>query len=134
MDLDELLGINSDDPVQALADRLVRADDSLLDDLIAMRRRRGLSQAEVGDLMGIGQSAVARIESGERDPRLSTLRRYALAVAADVRHVVLPADTRRQQRRVNEVLASSSSAAFEQRDHRDWHVAIAGAKTPWGSR
>lgn len=135
MDLDELLGIDADDPVQALADRLVRADDDLLDDLIAERIRRGLSQAQVGELMGgISQSAVARIESGERDPHLSTLRRYALAVAADVRHVVEPFDMKVvQQQRVNEHLASTASPAFSA-PYSSRGKDLIGARIAWGGR
>jgi len=86
----ELLGIDSADADYLLARRLVRSDDKLLDDLIEIRRIKKLTQREVGEAMGVSQSAVARIESGERDPRLSTLRRYALAVGADVEHRAEP--------------------------------------------
>lgn len=92
MNIAELLGIDSTDPDFVLARRLVRGDDKLLDDLVGMRRSKGLTQSDIGELMGVSQSAVARIESGERDPRLSTLRRYALAVGADVDHRVEPFD------------------------------------------
>ena len=91
MDLDQLLGIDASDPVQRLARELVVADEQLLDALIGVRKRCRLSQAEVGEKMGVTQSAIARIEGGERDPRLSTLRRYALAVGALVSHQVRPA-------------------------------------------
>lgn len=90
MDLDNLLGIDPNDPEQQLANRLVEADEALLDKLIAVRRDLGLSQAEVGRRLGVGQSAIARIEGGERDPRLSTLRRYALALGVLVHHHVIP--------------------------------------------
>jgi transcriptional regulator with XRE-family HTH domain len=40
----------------------------------------GLSQTEVAARMGTSQSAVARIESGDADVRLSTLERYAAAL------------------------------------------------------
>ena len=52
----------------------------MLADLVARRRSVGLSQAEVADRMGTSQSAVARLESGAVDARLSTLERYAAAV------------------------------------------------------
>jgi hypothetical protein len=52
----------------------------LLAELIAERRAAGLSQAEVADRMGTSQPAVARVEAGVVDVRLSTLRRYAEAV------------------------------------------------------
>jgi predicted transcriptional regulator len=44
------------------------------------RRELGLSQTEVAARMGTSQSAVARLESGDADVRLSTLERYAAAL------------------------------------------------------
>ena len=49
-------------------------------ELIALRRRLGLSQTEVAARMGTSQSAVARLESAGADLRLSTLERYAAAL------------------------------------------------------
>ncbi len=53
---------------------------ALGDDLVGRRRALGLSQTEVAARMGTSQSAVARLESGAGDIRLSTLQRYAAAV------------------------------------------------------
>jgi transcriptional regulator with XRE-family HTH domain len=39
-----------------------------------------LSQTEVAARMGTSQSAVARLERGDADVRLSTLQRYAAAL------------------------------------------------------
>jgi predicted transcriptional regulator len=53
----------------------------------ALVRRRvdlGLTQTQVAARMGTSQSAVARLEAGQLDVRLSTLERYAAAVG----HVV----------------------------------------------
>lgn len=55
--------------------------------LIRLRKARlqkGLSQADVAARIGTTQSAIARLESGAADPRLSTLQRYAEAVGADL--------------------------------------------------
>ena len=49
-------------------------------DLTARRRAAGLSQTEVAALMGTSQSAVARLEAGHNDVRISTLERYAAAL------------------------------------------------------
>ncbi|HEV7898412.1 MAG TPA: helix-turn-helix transcriptional regulator [Planosporangium sp.] len=57
-----------------------RRRQDLLADLIAERRAAGLSQAEVAERMGTSQPAVARVEAGAVDVRLSTLQRYAAAV------------------------------------------------------
>jgi transcriptional regulator with XRE-family HTH domain len=48
--------------------------------LVARRRELGLSQTEVAARMGTSQSAVARLESGAGDVRLTTLERYAAAI------------------------------------------------------
>ncbi len=52
----------------------------LADELTARRIASGLSQTEVAARMGTSQSAVARLESGDADVRLSTLERYAAAL------------------------------------------------------
>jgi predicted transcriptional regulator len=53
---------------------------ALGDSLAARRTSIGLSQTEVAARMGTSQSAVARLESGEADFRLSTLERYVAAL------------------------------------------------------
>lgn len=62
------------------------ADDpvELIDRLSELRRSRGLSQTQVAARMGTSQSALARLESGQADVRVSTLARYAAALDADI--------------------------------------------------
>lgn len=55
--------------------------------LAAARERAGLTQAEVARRMGTTQPAVARLERGEADPRLSTIERYAEVVGWRVQAV-----------------------------------------------
>lgn len=57
---------------------------SLAATLAARRQALGLSQTEVAARMGTSQSAVARLESGALDARLSTLERYAAALGQDL--------------------------------------------------
>lgn len=59
---------------------------TLLRSLAEERRRRGLSQTLVAARMGTSQSALARLEKGENDPRLSTVERYALALGEELTH------------------------------------------------
>jgi ribosome-binding protein aMBF1 (putative translation factor) len=61
------------------ARRLVRS-------LAARRQKLGLSQTVVAARMGTSQSAVARLESGEVDPRISTVERYALVLGEELAH------------------------------------------------
>lgn len=60
--------------------RMAERRRGMLADLVAERRAAGLSQTEVAARMGTSQSAVARLETGGVDVRLSTLERYADAV------------------------------------------------------
>ena len=53
-------------------------------ELVSRRQAVGLSQTEVAARMGTSQSAVARLEAGESDVRLSTLERYASAVGMEL--------------------------------------------------
>ncbi|WP_112140543.1 helix-turn-helix domain-containing protein [Glycomyces dulcitolivorans] len=59
-----------------------RALPTAVERLRTERLSRRLSQADLAARIGTTQSAVARLESGDADPRLSTLERYANAVGA----------------------------------------------------
>ena len=52
------------------------------------RKERGLSQADLAELVGTTQSAIARLERGGRPPRIDTLLRIANALDADL-HIEL---------------------------------------------
>ena len=52
--------------------------------LTEQRRSAGLSQTEVAARMGTSQSAVARLETGDADVRVSTLERYAAAIGSEL--------------------------------------------------
>lgn len=77
--------------VQAALDRrrLLRA-------LAAERERLRIPQQTVARSMKTSQPAVARIESGEVDVRLSTIERYAAAVGQRVSYQLAPARAPRQ--------------------------------------
>jgi predicted transcriptional regulator len=66
------------------ADRVAAGRRALVAELVSARQRSGLSQTEVAARMGTSQSAVARLESGELDARLSTVERYAAALGRAV--------------------------------------------------
>jgi transcriptional regulator with XRE-family HTH domain len=64
----------------------------LIGELVRARRESELSQTEIAARMGTSQSAVARLESGELDARLSTLERYAAALGRTVDWQVRPTE------------------------------------------
>lgn len=77
-----------DTPLDRRARILVRNDVNFLAELVAARKRQGLSQGVVAGRMGVSQPAVAAFERAENDPKLSTIRRYAMAVGLLVDHLV----------------------------------------------
>jgi DNA-binding XRE family transcriptional regulator len=68
-----------------MVDAALRARE-LLASLVDRRLEMGLSQTLVAARMGTSQSALARIETGDSDPRLSTVERYALALGDELAH------------------------------------------------
>lgn len=75
--------------IEARADALLEAQENLMRDLVTMRGTRDLKQHELATRMGISQSAVSQFERYDSNPKLSTLRRYALAIGARLRFEVL---------------------------------------------
>jgi transcriptional regulator with XRE-family HTH domain len=57
-----------------------QALNSLVDELVALRKYLGLSQTDVAREMGVKQPTVSGFENEGSDPRISTLQRYARAV------------------------------------------------------
>jgi len=68
------------DPLLPGFKELAQRRRALAEELVSRRLALGLSQTEVAARMGTSQSAVARLEAGQSDVRLSTLERYAAAV------------------------------------------------------
>jgi predicted transcriptional regulator len=64
----------------------------LIEELVRARRDSRLSQTEIAARMGTSQSAVARLESGDLDARLSTVERYAAALGRTVDWQVRPSE------------------------------------------
>ncbi|WP_328585097.1 helix-turn-helix domain-containing protein [Streptomyces sp. NBC_00370] len=78
--LDELLGIDPDDPAIAAAADDAEAYADLVESLVVLRRRRGLTQQDVASRMETTQSVVSDFERVGGNARYSTLQRYARAV------------------------------------------------------
>lgn len=76
-----------------LATWLAEQDERMLFNLIQARKAANLTQRDVAKALGIKQSSVAAFERHDNDPRLSTIRRYALAVDCAISHQVQSART-----------------------------------------
>lgn len=70
------------------ARKQIRLDGKLVEQLKAIREQQGVTQEELAFRMGITQPAVSSIESGNTDPKLGTLRRYANALGCVISHHV----------------------------------------------
>jgi transcriptional regulator with XRE-family HTH domain len=77
--------------MEHLRERLAHVDPNqgwffarIAEQVAARRRSLGLSQAELADLCGTTQSAIARLESGGRPPRIDTLLRVANALDCEL--------------------------------------------------
>ena len=75
--------------VERLRERLAHADEgwffaAIADQVADRRKELGLSQAELAELVTTTQSAIARLESGGRPPRIDTLLRIANALDCEL--------------------------------------------------
>src|SRR5688572_21684436 len=70
------------DPEYEAALKELAPYEAIARQLIAFRIEHGLSQAELARRCGVSQPAIARLERGEHEPRLATLRRVAHALDA----------------------------------------------------
>ena len=63
-----------------------------------LRRRTGLTQAQLAEAGGTSQPTIAAYESGKKSPTLRTLRRIARAAGLEPFVVLVPATTREDRR------------------------------------
>ena len=70
------------------ADRLVEQDRLLMRALVKHRQESGLTQEDVEERLGWAPGSAYEFEVYYSDPSLSEIRRYALAINADVTHSV----------------------------------------------
>jgi transcriptional regulator with XRE-family HTH domain len=81
----------SPDTFEKLRERLAHVDEDkgwffaqIAEQVSDQRKALGLSQKELAELTGTTQSAIARLESGGRPPRIDTLLGIAEALDCDL--------------------------------------------------
>jgi transcriptional regulator with XRE-family HTH domain len=72
-----------EDPEARAAFEDAQSRSALVDALVRVRRRLGLTQSEVARRMGVKQPSISGFETEGSDPRVSTVQRYARAVDSD---------------------------------------------------
>jgi transcriptional regulator with XRE-family HTH domain len=86
--------------IERLRQRLARVGDEgwffarLADQIAERRRELGLSQKQLAELTGTTQSAIARLESGGRPPRIDTLLRITAALDCELEVRLRPRTTK----------------------------------------
>lgn len=73
-----------EDPEYRAALEELRPYEAIARQLVGFRIENGLSQAALARRCGVSQPAIARLERGEHEPRLATLRRVAHALDAEL--------------------------------------------------
>lgn len=62
---------------------------AVIDELVAVRKKRGMTQAQLADAAALAQPAIARMERKSAVPQLDTLLKVAAALGCDI--AVVPA-------------------------------------------
>jgi transcriptional regulator with XRE-family HTH domain len=93
--------------VQKAYDKLTE-EFAFLDEVLKARAASGLTQAEVAELIGTTQSAIARLESpsSSHSPSVGTLQKYARALGCRVEIKFIP-DARLTRRSSGRVKSTS---------------------------
>jgi transcriptional regulator with XRE-family HTH domain len=60
--------------------------------VLMAREEAGLSQRELAERVGVAQSEIARIESGNREPSIPTLQRIVGGAGLEIRFRLAPKD------------------------------------------
>lgn len=80
-----------EDPKFAAAWEDARDEFAIAREIIRTRVTAGMSQKELAEKIGTTQSVIARLESGEHTPSVSTLKRVAEATHSKLRIELVPA-------------------------------------------
>lgn len=133
--LEKEAGLDAHSQDYQLRQSLAQEDDNLLEELVRLRKAKGLSQQDVADRMNRNRSAVCNFERLGHDPHLSTIRRYAAAIGACIRHEVRDADlipaTEYYSHAVPHLTSSLVMMPFD--SHESWESFQAVTGDTWSS-
>lgn len=63
---------------------LVSISDNVGDNIRKIRKLRGLTLKELGNMLGVSETNIRAYESGKRNPKYETIKRFASALEVDV--------------------------------------------------
>lgn len=99
-DIDDLVAEDERDPARRSAieaGRMAVAERYYKDvsGLAVLRLKHGWSQRTLADAIGVKQPHIARLESGQNDPSLGTMRKLAAALGVTIEDIVRALDSGR---------------------------------------
>jgi ribosome-binding protein aMBF1 (putative translation factor) len=109
----ELAGHDPADPAVVAAGQDFEDFARLMQGLVARRKARGITQAQVAEAMATTQSVVSKLERIGANPTIQTLQSYARAVGDSLSLTITPvsqASSNKTASRVAKVSASSTSS------------------------
>ncbi|HEY3984718.1 helix-turn-helix domain-containing protein [Cedecea sp.] len=80
--LKELMALQSPESQKLIAERVEEMRRDVL--LSQLRNELQISQSELAAAMGVKQPTLSKIEQPDNDPRLSTLKRYVVALGGEL--------------------------------------------------
>ncbi len=112
----------TEEVLDSRADALEQDHWQMVDELINIRKKHKLSQAEVATRMGVTQPTVSEFESDDSNPTLGTIRRYAMAVGARLRtEVIDDVEDQAGSRKTGTVSVASAPWSTQER-HGTWKM------------
>jgi transcriptional regulator with XRE-family HTH domain len=69
-----------------------RTKEQVLEEIVRLRKERGISQTEVAEALGVDQSAVSKLESGERGMAVAELATIAELLGVSVESLLVEED------------------------------------------
>lgn len=81
---------------------------TIVERLVELRREMNLTQRDIGERMGIGQTRVSVFESGKHAPLPKSVQAYAEALGKSVGEVIVPAGTEEVLAKVERLAATET--------------------------
>ncbi len=90
------------------------AFDRLADELLLLRKKRGITQKELAEIMGTTQAVISRLENATVKPSMETIIKVAEALGAVVDTRLIPLEEiKKEADEVEQILSQKQQDAFQ---------------------
>lgn len=93
--------LSSPEQIRQRSKALAAEQTDMLSRLVDIRKNRGMTQADVANILGVTQQSISKLESYDANPRLDTLRTYANAIGA-ILHIEVKEDSNKGSSHLSE--------------------------------